>query len=323
MLEKLSVKTFKSLEDVTVELGLVNVFVGANGSGKSNLLEALGVLSAAAYGRVDDETLLSRGVRPGVPALYKSAFPARPGTRIPPHLSFGASNTDASYDVTLHNPLRDPLPEWRFKSESWSGPTGRLVGRSPASGQNLNPQRGMAALKAVDVSGGATLELLESLQGYVIFSPTLAVLRGASDPHPKQPLGLFGGNLDRSLMGLIMRCKHDEHSEIIYNDLLEIVEWAEKIDVVQALPSSVLASNLVIRFHDRFMRKRANFVTANDAPEGALYALFHAVLASQYQSPMLCAVDNADHGLNPRMARSLIERLCRWYLEANEPRQYY
>ena len=50
MLDQLSVRTFKSLDDVTVDLGLVNVFIGANGSGKSNLLEALGILSAAADG---------------------------------------------------------------------------------------------------------------------------------------------------------------------------------------------------------------------------------------------------------------------------------
>ena len=54
MLDTLTVRTFKSLEDVAVDLGLVNVFIGSNGSGKSNLLEALGVLSAAADGKVDD-----------------------------------------------------------------------------------------------------------------------------------------------------------------------------------------------------------------------------------------------------------------------------
>lgn len=83
MLKNLSVRTFKSLADVNVELGLVNVFIGANGSGKSNLLEALGVLSAAADGKVDDQSLLARGVRPGVPQLYKSAFPAKPDNKIP------------------------------------------------------------------------------------------------------------------------------------------------------------------------------------------------------------------------------------------------
>ncbi|OHE22366.1 MAG: hypothetical protein A3J94_03335 [Syntrophus sp. RIFOXYC2_FULL_54_9] len=76
MITKISIESFKSLEKVEIELGNLNVFVGANGSGKSNLLEAIGVLSAAADGKVTDQTLLQRGVRPGVPKLYKSAFPS-------------------------------------------------------------------------------------------------------------------------------------------------------------------------------------------------------------------------------------------------------
>ena len=32
-------------------------------------------------------------------------------------------------------------------------------------------------------------------------------------------------------------------------------------------------------------------------------------------------MDNADHGLNPRLVRTLFERLCGWYLDANKPRQ--
>ena len=81
MITKISVTNFKSIERLELELGHVNVFVGANGSGKSNLLEAIGVLSAAADGKVTDQTLLQRGVRPGVPQLYKSAFPRGTGSR--------------------------------------------------------------------------------------------------------------------------------------------------------------------------------------------------------------------------------------------------
>ena len=128
MLDNLRVRTFKSLDDVTVELGLVNVFIGTNGSGKSNLLEALGILSAAADGKVDDQALLARGVRPGLPSLYKSAFPAKSGRRIPPHLYFGASSAQAGYEVSLHNPLKDPAPVWRFKAESWEGDGDSVVG---------------------------------------------------------------------------------------------------------------------------------------------------------------------------------------------------
>src|SRR5438445_5373716 len=110
MLKSVTIESFKSLERVPVELGRVNVFIGANGSGKSNLLEAMGVLGAAAFGRVDDESLLRRGVRPGLPQLYKSAFSEE---RAPAHISFSACNASTSYSVSLLNPIKDPNPAWR------------------------------------------------------------------------------------------------------------------------------------------------------------------------------------------------------------------
>src|ERR1700681_747428 len=111
MITKVSVAAFKSLEKLEIELGQVNVFVGANGSGKSNLLEALGVLSAAADGKDTDQTLLHRGVLPGVLKLYKSAFPSS-GPRQLSHIYFSASSSDAHYDVSLNNPMNDPSPAW-------------------------------------------------------------------------------------------------------------------------------------------------------------------------------------------------------------------
>ena len=69
------------------------------------------------------------------------------------------------------------------------------------------------------------------------------------------------------------------------------------------------------------MRKDHNVLSGYDASEGALYTLFLAVISGHRNSPRLCAVDNADHGLNPRLARSLIHQLCAWYMNASEPRQ--
>ncbi len=74
MLTQIAIRNFKSLQKVEFELGQVNLFVGANGSGKSNLLEALSFLSSAVDGRVDDQALLRRGARPSVSDLYKSSF---------------------------------------------------------------------------------------------------------------------------------------------------------------------------------------------------------------------------------------------------------
>ena len=335
MLKSLSVKTFKSLEDVTVDLGWVNVFIGANGSGKSNFLEALGVLSAAADGRVDDQTLLSRGVRPGLPALYKSAFPTKSGKRSPPHLYFGAQSAQARYEVSLHNPLKKPTPAWKFKTELWEDDDNpSLVGRGPRGfteinqklKPELNPERGFAALKAVELTSGAALDLLKLLQSYVIFSPTTPVLRGvAPETQPRRPVGLSGGNLPQAILELLRQRRHDDHSKRICRETLKLVDWAKSFGSTTAsrlpLSPTAAASKIVLRFRDRFMRKDRDVLSGYDASEGALYALFLAVISGHKASPKLCAVDNADHGLNPRLARSLIERLCQWSLEANEQRQ--
>ncbi|MEE8389308.1 MAG: AAA family ATPase [Anaerolineae bacterium] len=73
MLTRIIVQGFKSLQNVQIELGQVNVFIGANGSGKTNLLEAVGFLSASVrHSCVDDQELLRRGIRLGVASLYRS-----------------------------------------------------------------------------------------------------------------------------------------------------------------------------------------------------------------------------------------------------------
>lgn len=50
MIKKLSIKRFKSIKDLELECGRVNVFIGEPNTGKSNILEALGLLSYGCYG---------------------------------------------------------------------------------------------------------------------------------------------------------------------------------------------------------------------------------------------------------------------------------
>ena len=117
-LRRLHIKGFKSIVDQTVALGRVNCFIGANGVGKSNILEALGVCGAAAGGRVDDEAILRRGVRAGLPRQFKGSFD---GVPIPPHIFLEAEGEpETAYRVSLLNPLGKPEPGWSFKSEALS-----------------------------------------------------------------------------------------------------------------------------------------------------------------------------------------------------------
>ncbi|MCG3775407.1 MAG: DNA replication and repair protein RecF [Nitrospira sp.] len=172
MVNKITIESFKSIEKVDVELGRVNLFVGANGSGKSNLLEAVGVLSAAAGGRVDDEALMRRGVRPGLPRLYKCALK---GARQTPHITFGAESAHAAYKVSLFNPLTDPKPAWRFHTESWTRDSQTLVSRSHRMKSKPNPEGGLAALKAVDLDeGDPALKLLDALRAKQTHQPYVA-----------------------------------------------------------------------------------------------------------------------------------------------------
>ena len=325
MIRKVSIRSFKSLLDVDVELGRINVFVGANGSGKSNLLEAIGVLSAAASGRVDDESLLRRGVRPGVPALYKSSFR---GARVRPSIRLEAHGADASYEVELVNPIRDPEPAWSFKNELLREGRTRLIGRSPASLEALDPHRGLAALKAVewDVSRRAS-QILGELNTYCIYSPNTSTLRGlVPDPQQRDPVGLAGGRLPEAALELLEKTRKDERLREVSSQLLDLIDWAasygsRSVGTAVPLSPSVASTQRVLYFKDRFMADKRNGLTGYDASEGALYVIFAAVVAVLPSAPSFFAIDNFDHALNPRLARALMNRFCEWVLSSPSDKQ--
>ncbi len=55
MIKSIAIEGFKSLEKVAIKLGSINIFIGANGSGKSNFLEAIRILQGIGYGFAIDE----------------------------------------------------------------------------------------------------------------------------------------------------------------------------------------------------------------------------------------------------------------------------
>ena len=58
MIERVHIKNFKSIYDLDINVGRVNLFIGENGSGKSNLLEALVFVSASQSNKLDNEFLV-------------------------------------------------------------------------------------------------------------------------------------------------------------------------------------------------------------------------------------------------------------------------
>ncbi len=324
MITRFTVKSFKSLESVTIDLGQVNVFIGANGSGKSNLLEAMGVLGAAAFGRVDDESLLRRGVRPGLPQLYKSAFP---NERVPAHIFFGAQNAKAKYEVSLWNPISDPKPGWRYKTETLFRDRRKLVGRSPALKEKLNPEQGLAALQSVQFKPwDPELSLLSQLRNFSIYCANTPTLRGlVPEQQVREPVGLSGGRLPEAIREIRGARLDNEWFRETFQEVLSLIDWAKNVDSAASasvpLSPSAAASQRVVRFTDRYMTKGRNALTGYDASEGALYILFAAVLALHPKSPECFAIDNLDQALNPRLAKRLAEYVCQWILNGKTQRQ--
>lgn len=316
MLSRLKVTGFKSLAEVSLELGSVNVFVGANGSGKSNILEALGVLSSALSGRVDDSSLKARGVRPGVPALYKSSFKA---ANRPKHIRFEAYGKNVEYSVSLYNPIVDPSTAWRFKHEK-ANATGlqRPIGRSPASYKHLNEFAGVLALEMLNIDPTSAIGLfVEALREYAIFSPDTQTLRGLEpDTQAREPVGLSGGRLPEAVME-VMR---DPDNAPALRTALGNVEWVKSYGTRNSsdlpISASVSQPKRALRFVDRFMSDNRNVLSGYDASEGVLYVLFCAILALHRKSPRIFAIDNFDQALNPRLARTMTTHFCNWILDS-------
>jgi len=341
VLTRLTVRGFKSLNKVeSLGLGQVNVFIGANGSGKSNLLEALGLLGAAASGRIDDQALLRRGVRPGVPALYKTSLKK---VRLWPDIYLEgewAGDPRVVYKVGINNPLGEPKPTWAYKTETVESAGRNLLSRGLRGGQIAGqrwghakelapkPENGLAALaRASEEFAGRPRQCLDALADFAIFAPVTPVLRGIAPDHaPRAPVGLFGGRLPEAIGPLLDR-KDGKFGSMPLDEVFELLDWANDLSISppsrQLLSPSVPTARFVIRFRDRRMAKGRDLLSGYDASEGALFVLFMLVLAMHAESPQMLAVDNFDASLNPRLARVMTEKFVGLVLATPNRRQVF
>ncbi|MDP2828857.1 MAG: AAA family ATPase [Sulfuricellaceae bacterium] len=323
MIRSIQIDGFKSIVSQTIELGRVNCFIGANGVGKSNILEAIGVLGAAASGKVDDESLLRRGVRPGVPRLYKTSFES---ASVPVHIGLSAQGTQsANYRVSLLNPLENPEPAWSFKTERLSDETSEIVSDGVRNKRNLTPTAGLAALRLVEVATDRpAADLMQRIQNFAIYSPNTPTLRAmVGDPQSRNPVGLAGGRLAEGFAEF--RKSVLDHDDDLLDSVFELVDWVADIQTTSSagslLSPSVARTKEVLKFTDRFMRKSRNTLTAYDASEGALYVLFCAILCLSPHAPKFFAIDNLDQALNPRLVGRLTAKLSGWLARGDAQRQ--
>lgn len=275
MIGKIDIKNFKSIAQASMKLGRVNVFIGANGSGKSNILEAVGMAAAIRNGEVTLDSLMQRGVRIARPELMINSFYNQLSSRLI-RISFYEGETMVNYDIQ------------RLKDSDIYAPW--LVG-----GVSIHEKE-------------ENLKILqETIFRYAIYSPDIDALRGLTSGVSLYPLGLHGEGLD-VLLGQLPK----EEIGVIKDIVKQFVSWVDDMafdfeGVYKFQGYKLGRSKSDLYFRDSFMQKKNNLFSAENANEGVLVLLFYLALLVSKSTPKFFAIDNIDTGLNPRLCRYLMK----------------
>ena len=329
MLKKIKIKGFKSIVDVEIELGTINLFIGANGSGKSNILEALGVLSCGLSRDISEAELQRKGVRLSVPTLFKSAFKKR-NLRVNFNLEAELAH-HVEYKMALT--ASESNSGLRFSSEAIKQGKKSYLGRSNR-GIRIAGQKTLKEDIALEqglwdrfreIRDDFPSELSEELNtfaNFCIYAPQTSFLRGIDvENTPVQPLGLCGGNLAQAALNvfndinkLVLTDDKSKLSREIF-DLVWLPKWANQISIRPAatnnVSSQVKKTDNILYFKDKFMKQGRDFLSAYDSSEGTLYLLFLVTLILHPETPKIFALDNIDNALNPKATRAFLEKLIK------------
>lgn len=321
-IEKISIKNFKSLYDVSFEPGNVNVFIGANGSGKSSILEAIGILSAAISDRINNNALQRKGIRLSTASLYKSKFASlkMEGATVDFNVEWDRADSHYGYTTYLTVPKEDD--SWKYFAESVSKNSETVFGRSNRSAVQTNNKVGYFAL-AEQLATDEYRDFLRYIENYGIYQPDTLTLRGTvPDPVQANPIGLNGGRLAEAMSDLLSVVDGDVmFGTMFMEDVLELLDWASEFKVGKPKKSilnpGVPSTQQIVEFKDKYLKDTASF-TGYDASEGALYVLFMLTLAMHERAPKMFAIDSFDHALNPRLAKKVTEIFSQRVIEENK-----
>lgn len=316
---KLSIKGFKSILDQDIELGKLNVFIGTNGAGKSNLLEAVAMVSASIEGGIDYDRLSRRGARLSSPQIFRSAFKNKSRKNT---FSIEASTDTITYKMSVN-----AVDGFSYNAESLKKGTQKLCGRSNSGatilGNNLDNKidREKSIIPLYRTFESEVDELL-NLENFAIYAPSTPILRGvASDNSNKAPIGLYGGRLAEALREIIA----DKSKKVELQHFFKLLDWFKSIGTTNEPSGDLISEHVslgrrVVTYKDKFMKTNFNELYAYDVSEGALFILFVLVLLAHKDSPDFFALDNVDSALNPGLVRNLMTHISE-YIDKHENKQ--
>ncbi len=330
MIRNLKVHNYKSLHRYEVELGRFNVFIGENGAGKSNLLEALGFAGAVLNGKATVEDLYNRGVRVAPAAMTRGAFK---GGRAVDEIGVNLQLVDAIDEDEIRMGI---MPDTESGVSGWVDRPPESVADLASDEQfkkflafmNRPAHTGLEASKAdraelQELLRDPRTEILwerlapgisrgrisDYLSDYAIYNPNTLALRGHQTVSMRSPLGIYGENLDVAFSAL----PDAQRATII--ERARCISWFEDIvldpdDSRRFEGMKPGRSRSRLYFRDKFMRRKDNVFSAESTNEGILYLLFHLTLFASAGTPKTLAIDNLEGALNPQLCRDLTKHLA-------------
>lgn len=318
MISQLSIKNFKSIQELEMEIGRVTVLIGANGSGKSNILEAISLCSAAAADKLDHEFLASRGIRvPDDPHFMRSAFEAKrteediaisvTGVQNQETDANDLATKDAIFHCVLQNDNNSPYSAWRntaIKDADYSQEAVEEFRKKIEAQNNLKftPKMAQTILRELDKFRQRQLSP-EGLLDFLIYSPENTSLRTFETEGQIQPLGIQGEGLFKMLT--VLSNQQDKKSINDIKRRLTLLDWFDDFEVA----SGVSTGERTLNIKDRYLDESLAYFTQKSANEGFLLLLFYFTLFISGITPPFFATDNIDASLNPKLCSQLLKEL--------------
>jgi predicted ATPase len=343
MIQEITIENYKSIQSLSIELGRVTVFIGENGCGKSNILEAVALGSAAAADKLDNEFLASKGIRVTDPKLMRSAFDVA-GLNQQIKIIFKLINriNEIPKQVTLsyfldHN--NDFYSDWSHKPESLIKPLSIQILKNLAEERlelnksireiykqnnnieidnielyrELNNRMKELTDKQLNLENKVN-ELIKNRdmlltqenllkKDFLIFCLEFTELKEFSKEGQIEPLGIKGQGLFKYIRYLSQPQFKEKLDEI--KEKLELIDWFEDFDI----PDNLYPGERTLKIKDRYLDPDLEYFDQKSANEGFLFLLFYFCLFIGEETPKFFAIDNIDSSLNPRLCRRLIQEL--------------
>lgn len=317
MISNVSIKNYKSVVDVSLSLGRFNLLIGANGCGKSNILEGIAIGAAASSDKLEYEYFANRGIRVVAPRFMLPAFNDLEDNNI----CISVTNAKKQGSVfNIHYNGEAKPPKW----ECTSSHPGQIVVRldvnsdkkkfpakeiSIAVEKIMNEKKISPSTKVdinVTIKDGVILTVEESLglKRFLIYSLEETILRKADDSNRTSPLGLHGEGLFAYLKDLSTR----KNAVPIIDEIkenLRILDWFDDMQV----PSGQLSMEFNLKLKDTYLADTINTFDQRSTNEGFLYLLFYLTLVISDETPKFFAIENIDTAFNPKLCREVVRRL--------------